>query len=213
MLTAEFHKELVKSRKEEQDRISIELHDSIVNEIYGIRMILGSLNAQSGDEAQKKRLVYIKDLHKLETEIRTLSHQLNDNLFISESSFDFLLLQLIAKNNAIGKSNFIYDSTLLIKWEVFSPIIQINIYRILQELFLNVNKYAHTKNCYMFITEIEDVLIINVKDDGVGFDMEVTNNGMGLKNIKERCKVIDCVLFIESAKDRGVEVVLKIRKF
>lgn len=212
LLTAEFHKELVKSRKEEQDRISKELHDSIVNEIYGIRMILGSLNTQSGDEAQKKRLVYIKDLHKLETEIRTLSHQLYDNLIITEGSFDFLLQQLIAKNNAIGKSNFIYDNTLLIKWEVYSSIIQINIYRILQELFLNVNKYAHTKNCYLFITEIEDLLIINVKDDGVGFDMEATNNGIGLKNIIKRAKTINADLVIRSELNAGVEVNLKIKK-
>lgn len=211
LLTAEFHKELVKSRKEEQDRISKELHDSIVNEIYGIRMILGSLNAQNSDEAQKKRLVYIKDLHKLETEIRTLSHQLNDNLFITEGSFDFLLQQLIAKNNAIGKSNFIYDRTLLIKWEFYSPIIQINIYRILQELFLNVNKYAHAKNCYLFITAIEDVLIVNVKDDGVGFDMEAINNGIGLKNIKKRAKTINADLVIRSELNDGVEVNLTVK--
>lgn len=212
LLTAEFHKEVVKSRKKEQDRISKELHDNIVNEIYGIRMILGSLNTQSGDEAQKKRLVYIKDLHRLETEIRTLSHQLYDNLIITEGSFDFLLQQLIAKNNAIGKSNFIYDNTLLIKWEVYSSIIQINIYRILQELFLNVNKYAHTKNCYLFITEIEDLLIINVKDDGVGFDMEATNNGIGLKNIIKRAKTINADLVIRSELNAGVEVNLKIKK-
>lgn len=212
LLTAEYHEKLVKSRKDEQDRISKELHDSIVNEIYGIRMILGSLNTQSGDEAQKKRLVYIKDLHKLETEIRTLSHQLNDNLFINEGSFDFLLQQLIAKNNAIGKSNFIYDRTLLIAWEVYSPIIQINIYRILQELFLNVNKYAHAKNCFLLIIEIEDVLEVNVKDDGVGFHMETANNGIGLKNIKKRVKMINADLVIKSELNAGVDVNMRIKK-
>lgn len=212
LLTAEFHKELVKSRKEEQDRISKELHDNIVNEIYGIRMILGSLNTQSGDEAQKKRLVYIKDLHKLETEIRTLSHQLNDNLFITEGSFDFLLQQLIAKNNAIGKSNFTYNSTSLVNWEVYSSIIQINIYRILQELFLNVNKYAHASTCVVSVNESEGFLIISINDDGVGFDVSNLNDGIGLKNVKERCKSIDAVIVIDSAKDTGVEVVLKIRR-
>lgn len=178
MLTAEYHEKLVKSRKEEQDRISKELHDGIVNEIYGIRMILGSLNTQSGDEAQKKRLVYIKDLHKLETEIRTLSHQLNDNLFITQGSFDFLLQQLIAKNNAIGKSNFIYDSTLLTAWEDYSPIIQINIYRILQELFLNVNKYACATTCIVTVNESYEFLTIVIKDDDVGFDLDHSHDGI-----------------------------------
>ena len=79
-------------------------------------------------------------------------------------------------------------------------------------LFLNVNKYAHTKNCYLFITEIEDLLIINVKDDGVGFDMEATNNGIGLKNIIKRAKTINADLVIRSELNAGVEVNLKIKK-
>ena len=212
LLTEDFRRELAFSTGKEQDRISKELHDGIVNEIYGIRMILGSLNAQTDEISQKKKLGYIKDLHLLETEIRTLSHNLNMNFSKNEVGFDFLITQLVAKNNEIGQTHFEIDSTDAIDWSFYSSIVRINIYRILQELFLNVNKYAQAENCYLYITEIEDELIINVKDDGVRFDMEVTNNGIGLKNIIKRAKTINADLVIRSELNAGLEVNLKIKK-
>ena len=96
-ITKEFQFGLVKAKEQEQDRISKELHDGIVNQIYGIRMILGSLNKNTDEESQKKRSEYLKELHKLETEIRALSHDLNSDFSKYVGEFKFLLEQLIQK--------------------------------------------------------------------------------------------------------------------
>lgn len=212
LISEEFQTSLIRSRRHEQDRISKELHDNVVNQIYGIRMILGSLNTQTDAVSQKKRLNYIKDLHLLETEIRTLSHKLNSNIFENEDGFHFLIAQLVIKNNEIGKCKFSYTSVSAINWEVYSSIVQINLYRILQELFLNVNKYANATNCLVTVNECTDFLIFTIKDDGVGFDVSQLNYGIGLKNIKERYKAINGIFSIESEKGSGVCVVLKIRR-
>ena len=212
LITEEFQTELIHTKEQEQHRISKELHDGVVNQIYGIRMILGSLNTQSDEGSQKKRLGYIKDLHLLETEIRTLSHNLNINFFKNEAGFDFLITQLVDKNNEIGQTRFEINSIDPIDWNFYSSIVRINIYRILQELFMNVNKYAHASTCTVSVSESEDFLIISVKDDGIGFDVSILKDGIGLKNIKERCKFIGAVVVIESVAVRGVEVVLKIRR-
>jgi signal transduction histidine kinase len=212
LLTAEFQMELARTKEQEQHRISKELHDGIVNQIYGIRMILGSLNTQTDEQAQKKRLVYIKDLHQLETEIRTLSHELNSNFFKNEDGFHFLIEQLVSKNNEIGQTSFGFNETTPIDWTIFSPVARINFYRILQELFMNVNKYSGAASCIVTATASDCFLIIKVKDDGVGFDLNKTNQGIGLKNIKERCKTIDSTFSIESEIGKGVVVTLKVRK-
>ncbi len=212
LITEEFQAELIRTTEQEQHRISKELHDGVVNQIYGIRMILGSLNTQSDEASQKKRLGYIKDLHLLETEIRTLSHNLNTNFFKNEAGFDFLIEQLIAKNNEIGKTRFEIDITDSIVWNLYSSIVRINIYRILQELLLNVNKYAYASTCVVSVNEFEEFLIISVKDDGVGFDVSILNEGIGLKNIKSRAKTINAELIIRSNPLAGVEVNLTIIK-
>lgn len=197
-ITKEFQFGLVKAKEQEQDRISKELHDGIVNQIYGIRMILGSLNTNTDEESQKKRSEYLKELHKLETEIRALSHDLNSDFSKYVGEFKFLLEQLIQKNNEIGNTLFYLDISSTIDWNNYSSLIKINIYRILQELLQNVNKHAEAKNCFIEISKTNNNLIVEVKDDGKGFDLKNLSSGIGINNIKERVKTINADLLIES---------------
>ena len=210
-ITKEFQSELVKTKEQEQNRISKELHDGVVNQIYGIRMILGSLNTQTDEEAQKKRFVHIKDLHRLETDIRTLSHELNTNFSDYTGNFNFIIEQLILKNNEIGTILYKSEISPSINWDIYSSVIKLNIYRVLQELLFNVNKYSKATNCIIIISEIDSILIINVKDNGVGFDINNYTEGIGLKNIKERCKTINAELIIKSEMNQGAEIILRIK--
>jgi signal transduction histidine kinase len=202
-ITKEFQFGLVKAKEQEQDRISKELHDGIVNQIYGIRMILGSLNKNTDEESQKKRSEYLKELHKLETEIRALSHDLNSDFSKYIGEFKFLLEQLIQKNNEIGNTIFNLDISSTIDWNTYSSLIKINIYRILQELLQNVNKYAEAKNCYVGISIMNNNLMVEVKDNGKGFDAKNLSTGIGINNIKKRVKTINADLIIESNNSEG----------
>ena len=202
-ITKEFQFGLVKAKEQEQDRISKELHDGIVNQIYGIRMILGSLNKNTDEESQKKRSEYLKELHKLETEIRALSHDLNSDLSKYIGEFKFLLEQLIQKNNEIGNTIFYLDISSTIDWNNYSSLIKINIYRILQELLQNVNKHAEAKNCFIEISKTNNNLLVEVKDDGKGCDLKSLSSGIGINNIKERVKTINADLIIESNNSQG----------
>lgn len=209
-LTKEFQSGLIEAREEEQNRISKELHDGIVNKIYGIRMILGSLNNKDDEETQKKRFGYIKELQNLESEIRTLSHELNTDFSMSVEEFPFLIEQLINKNNEIGSTNFSSTIQSSIDWSQYSSIIKINFYRIIQELLLNVNKYAEAENCSIEVSEINKQLIIVLKDDGKGFHSDTKNSGIGLKNCKERANAINAQIDIQSTKNVGTVITIKL---
>lgn len=210
-ITKEFQFGLVKAKEQEQDRISKELHDGIVNQIYGIRMILGSLNRNTDEGSQKKRSEYLKELHKLETEIRALSHDLNSDFSKYVGEFKFLLEQLIQKNNEIGNTIFNLETSSNIDWNTYSSLIKINIYRILQELLQNVNKYADAKNCFIEISKLNNNLIVEVKDDGIGFDLKNVSSGIGINNIKERAKTINADLLIESNNLEGSRFYITIK--
>lgn len=209
-LTKEFQSGLIEARIEEQNRISKELHDGIVNQIYGIRMILGSLNNKDDEETQKKRFGYIKELQKLESDIRTLSHELNTDFSMSVGEFPFLIEQLIFNNNAIGSTNFSSTIQSSIDWSQYSSVAKINLYRIIQELLLNVNKYAEAENCSLDVSEINKQLVIVLKDDGKGFSSTTETFGIGLKNCKERAKAINAQIDIQSARNAGTVITIKL---
>ncbi len=210
-LTKEFQISLVEAKEAEQKKLSKELHDGIVNQIYGIRMMLGSLNANSDETSKSQRLGYIKELHKLESEVRDLSHDLNTDFSKYVGEFNFLLEQLVQSNNTIGKTHFISEIASEIDWNLYSSVVKINIYRILQELLQNVNKYADAKECLVQIYELNNEPIIEVKDNGVGFDVNSLSKGIGLKNIRERAKSIDSEIEIKSIINEGTTIKLKVK--
>lgn len=211
LLTKEFQTSLVEAKEHEQRKLSKELHDGIVNKIYGIRMMLGSINSNSDEASRLQRLDYIKELHKLETEVRDLSHDLNSDFSKYVGEFNFLLEKLIQNNNAIGSTQFISEISSTIDWNMHSSVIKINIYRILQELLQNVTKYAEAKKCLVQITDYAGHLTILVKDDGIGFDPILITEGIGLKNIKERAKSIDSDIEIISNKYEGTQIKFKLK--
>ena len=210
-LTKEFQTSLVDAKEAEQKKLSKELHDGIVNQIYGIRMMLGSLNANSDEASISQRLFYIKELHKLESEVRDLSHDLNADFSKYVGEFNFLLEQLVQNNNAVGTTHFISEIASEIDWNVYSSVVKINIYRILQELLQNVTKYADAQKCTVTIFEHEKQLVVEVHDDGIGFDVNSLSKGIGLRNIRERAKSIDSEIEIKSNPNEGTTIKLKVK--
>jgi signal transduction histidine kinase len=204
-LTNDFQIELVNTKQNEQNRISKELHDGIMNQLYGVRLNLGFLNEYDDSESKEKRLFLVKELQKIEGEIRTLSHDLSSDNNFNNSDFTFLLHNLIHTNNDISEAHFSISIDEAIDWDSFSSLIKINVFRILQELFLNVNKYAKAKNCTLTMNVQNSVLHVTVKDDGIGFIISKTSDGIGLKNIKERLELLNGSITIESESNNGAQ--------
>lgn len=211
-LIKEFQFGLVQAKEEEQSRISKELHDGIVNQIYAIRMVLDTLNDEDDEFTKERRVVYIKELHKVESEIRSISHQLHTDFSIYDSNYLFLIHSLIKSNDDLKGTVFTVSISDTIDWNNYSSIVKVNLYRILQELFLNVNKYAQASVCNLVIEETTDFFLAIVEDDGIGFDKNQITEGIGLKNINERIKTIDAQISIESEIGRGVKTSIKINR-
>lgn len=193
----------------EQNRISKELHDSVMNKLYGARMQLGLLNEYNEEEIKEKRLVYVDLLQEIEQEIRTISHDLHTE--INETQFDYsnLLSNLIHLQNEIGFTKFSIEIKPEITWDSIDSLIKITVFRIVQESLLNISKHANASTCHVSILLDDDHLVLEIKDDGIGFDLNATKQGIGLQNIQERAKTINANLEIISEPNEGTTTKLK----
>jgi signal transduction histidine kinase len=129
---------------------------------------------------------------------------------MSTGELPFLIEQLIVKNNEIGYTNFSYTIQSSIDWVKYSSIVKINLYRIIQELLLNVNKYAEAKKCSLEIHELNQQLVILLKDDGKGFHSTTETSGIGLKNCKKRANTINAQIDIQSNINVGTTITIKL---
>jgi signal transduction histidine kinase len=171
------------SRKEERNRISKELHDGVVNSIFTTRFNLMQLEPSQSDK--KNQLV--KELEKTELEIRRVSHELNKNLDFNDDSIVKMLNDLV-------------------NWNTIDSETKMNIYRIIQEILQNVNKYAKAKQCIVMILKTNKKTTIRIWDNGIGFNPEKVKKGIGLKNIQDRAAAIKGDLNINSNDNNGTTI-------
>ncbi len=63
---------------------------------------------------------------------------------------------------------------------------KLNIYRIVQEQLNNILKHAKAKNIVISLSQKKGAVVLNITDDGVGFDVNKKQSGIGVDNIKSR---------------------------
>ena len=93
-----------------------------------------------------------------------------------------------------------------------SPEIKMNVYRIIQEAFNNINKYANPTivNLHLNVKD-GNILLLEIIDNGIGFNVKKVKQGIGLKNTKSRTETIKGELLIESEKNKGTHIQLKVK--
>ena len=182
---------LEEGRQEERARISSELHDGVLGKLFGIRMNFGLLNLNSPDQISDKYHQLLEKLQYTEEEIRQISHNLIREVSGSHLNFAKLLEQLVSDYRSLTSAqiNFNFDED--IDGELIDENIQINYYRILQEALQNVVKHAEAKNVNIGVYRKEDFLLMEIWDDGKGFDQRKKIKGIGLKNMRDRMEKIE----------------------
>lgn len=207
LLLTEQHKKINAAKDNEKTKIARELHDGVMNKIYGVRMNLGFFNSKVEKEIIEKRKEYIFELQNIENEIRTISHDLSRSSFLDGNDFNILLLSLIENQKDISATQFVYLTDDNLEWINIQNIYKINLYRIIQESILNVNKYSNAKNCEIRIQQHDSgSLKMAIIDDGLGFDVESRKNGIGLSNMKERIDSLNGQFHIESKIGIGTKI-------
>ncbi len=204
------HGKLEEGKKSEQKRISEEMHDGILGQMLGIRLILSGLNERSDEEAIQQRAALIDKLQELEEEVRTISHELNSSAYDKVDNFISSLKELLKTVQASSgiTIDFKYDKGLI--WDKLDSDLKINVYRIIQEALQNCVKHAACKNIVVSFFNSEKMLNLTITDDGVGFNMTKGKKGIGLKNVESRVKKLNGSLKVDSTLNQGTSLKVSI---
>tara|TARA_R110002051_G_scaffold222630_3_gene286199 strand:- start:2786 stop:4867 length:2082 start_codon:yes stop_codon:yes gene_type:complete len=202
---------VAEGKKIEQERISQELHDGVLNRMLGIRLVLIGLNKRSDLESIEQRGELIKQLAELSEEIRTVSHELNHAAYQKISNFIEsikTMLETFKTATANIKYNFTYNEE--VEWDTIDGNIKINLYRILQESIQNCIKHAEASSIFINFDASEKEIITTIEDNGVGFDTKRIKKGIGVRNISSRLKKLNGDWNLDSKIDVGTTMTIKI---
>src|SRR5439155_6724517 len=143
-------------------------------------------------------------------EIRTISHSMASGTFL-QSGLEDSLRDYCRDLNVPGGSQISFEFISL-ENKKFSGDQAFHIFRIIQELLQNIIKHSGANQAIVQLSYNANRLYITVEDDGKGFEeKEVTvNNGVGLKNIHDRIKVLNGKIDVRSAPGKGTSILIEV---
>ena len=190
--------------------IALELHDNILNRLASTRLNLFAISRRQDEETIKKALEHIDSIRVIEQEIRAFSHELHRESEINKSNFKNILEELLKNQKETYSAECNCDIFFDEAMNNMSPEIKMNVYRIIQEAFNNINKYANATKIGLALDVDEGFLYLEINDNGTGFNVKKVKNGIGLKNMKSKAEAMKGEIFIASEKGKGTNIKLKI---
>ena len=128
-----------------------------------------------------------KKIKSLATDVSKLSHRLHS------SELTFLGLSVAAERLCSDFASQ-YGIDVDFRGKSIPPTLDATkslcFYRVLQEALQNVVKHSHASRVIVELQTIENELIMKVRDNGKGFDVQRTGSGLGLMSMRERLNFV-----------------------
>ncbi len=199
--------------QEQRLRISRDLHDNIGAQLTFIISSIDNLKYGFADIGQKlgEKLSGISDFTS-----QTI-YELRDTIWaMNKESITFEDLHARIANfienakNASEQTEFSFSIEENVNpAHVFTSLEGMNIYRIIQEAVNNALKYASAEKVEVNISQLGNFYDVEISDNGKGFDLNSTEMGNGLNNMKKRSREMGGKIEFLSKENKGTKVNLK----
>lgn len=199
----EITRAVISAQEKEREEIGRELHDNVNQILASSRLYLGLV--KSNGTAYKS---YIEEsdllIDSAIREIRQLSHSLIPPA-MTEASLEKSIASLIT---IVQEGSGMEVETQLDNMDssIMSEQLKLTIYRILQEQMNNILKYAKASNVQLKIEQVADRVVLQITDNGIGFDVTQKTGGVGLLNIRTRASLVNGAVTIKSAPGKGCQL-------
>jgi len=196
---------IAQAEEEEKKKIARELHDGLGQQLVLLNLLLQNLTPVASDEGALEQIKQL--LQGSIQELREMAYNLLPPAL--EKGFLNALERFAHRINATGKMTLTLSIDDQINEESFVNVDRFNLYRIVQEVLNNALKHSKASEISISIQPIEGSKIsLVVIDNGVGFNNEGLNEGLGMQNMKHRMDMAGIKGSISSEKGRGVIVEL-----
>jgi signal transduction histidine kinase len=189
---------IIEGQENERTRIAKELHDGIVQDLTILKMNLANNNYR--EEIEPK-------LSKITKELREISYQMMP-IALKELGLITALEDLFDRSFTLKGIAFNFEAFLI--EERLDEKIEVNIYRICQELINNTLKHANATEINIILRQKDKLITLIFEDNGLGFDPLTVKQGIGLTSLRDRLEAIHGKIEFDSTLNRGTTAFVKI---
>ncbi|MFP4356375.1 MAG: PAS domain S-box protein [Phycisphaerae bacterium] len=205
---AQLSRKLLDSHERDSRSLAMELHDSLGQNLISLQFRLQNilLENQGRNDQQAAELAQAADqCRRLVQEVRHICHGLYPPA-----------LQTLGLTGAIERLVRSHaDAGLEIDCSIsdrarhvrFAEDLEIAVFRVAQEALANAHRHAGANTVGIELDYRQPRLSVSIIDDGVGFDPDTANTGIGLNSMRQRAEAVGGILTFQSANP-GTRVTL-----
>jgi signal transduction histidine kinase len=194
----------IKTAYDTETRIAKDIHDELANDVF---------NAITFTQTQSLSVENTKEtlIHKLDhiyTRVRGISRENND--IETGANYSDNLKEMLSTYNSTS-TNVIINNIEKVIWNEIDEIKKVTIYRVLQELMVNMKKHSHAPLVALTFDSDQKYVSINYADRGKGAEKnKIIKNG--LQNMENRILAIKGTITFDTEPDKGFRVNIKLPK-
>jgi PAS domain S-box-containing protein len=198
---------LIRAHEEERALLARELHDDVTQRLAVLAIDAGRAEIAARDEVQAEVLRSVREgLVHLSEDIHSLAYQLHPSV-LEELGLAEALRAECERRRRQGRLELALELDPLPAFVAKDA--ALCLFRIAQEALNNVARHAGARAASVTLKQMDGGLLLAVRDAGAGFDP--TNPGirrsLGLASMRERVRLVDGTLDIDSAPGRGTAVI------
>jgi len=201
-----FNERLMKAQEQERTRIAGELHDSVMQQITALSLVLGTAKRKMASDPEAKEMVVEvqRKLIDLGGEVRQLSHDLHPPM-LKEAGLPEVLRGYCDEFGDLRGIAVSCDADESLA--ELSPGTALALYRVAQEALGNAAKHAAPTRVAVRLFRSGGDVVLSVADDGRGFEPgRGEGGGLGLVNMRERARQLGGTFELDSRPGHGTTV-------
>ncbi len=200
---------------EERNRLARELHDSVTQALYAMRLETASairqLTAGKNDLALGHLHELRQGVQQALREMRLLIYELRPPALEKEG----LVTALKSRLESVEARTGIQVDFHFVGQGNLSTDVEVGLYRIAQEALNNILKHSQARKVTLDLSLADDWVAMEIRDDGIGFnasgETSTDGGGMGLQGMRERAAQMGGTLQLTAEPGEGTRVKVEVR--
>jgi signal transduction histidine kinase len=193
---------------DERERIGRELHDGVIQSLFSVGMGLQATATRSGDPQVESRVESaVAEIDRAIRDLRNYIFGLRPGLLADrqlEQAVEDLVKDFAEKSGVTTVADV--DGTVAAELAPRAA----DLVQLTREALSNVGRHAHALTCRVRIYRRDGDAVLEIDDDGRGFDLAAPHNGQGIRNLRDRVSAMGGRLDIQSKAGEGTTVQISI---
>jgi len=188
---------------EERERISMELHDGVIQSLYAIGMHLELLRLSEKPVEEGEMKSMVGSLNDVIEDIRSYIQNLKLRERYGHNLREFIYD--ITRKLHIPRTIHIEIDTPNETMATLAPKVYEAMCQMANEGISNVIRHAHATHLKVSASQTDRAFQLKIADDGIGFEANhiEDGSGLGLRNIRQRARLNGGDVYIDTAPGRG----------